>query len=174
MSMNESNGIPALRQVDNHQAIATVAVGIRLARFARGHHISRAPESQRRQEAGSRFWKSSGDVGGVDLLYLSSLIRVECVPQIDCLLEIEPELRLSAGELTKPERSIRGHGPLPVHDLVHPRIRNSKGPRSVFLCDSKRDQEVLEEDLTGMGRTTIFWQTTHGFSLNLLLNSRPQ
>ena len=99
----------------------------------------------------------SGDVGRMDILDLGGLIRVHRVPEVDCLLEIEPELGLSAGKLTEAECGIRGHGSLPVHDLIHPGIGNSEAPRGVLLGDSKRDQKVLEEDLTWVGRTTVLW-----------------
>lgn len=102
---------------------------------------------------------SVGD-GGFDLINFRRCIRVHGIPQIQRLLEIEPELWFGARKLPEAKCGIGGHGSLPIDDLIHPGIGDSQALRSFLLSDSKRHQKVDPQNLTGVGRATILRQAT--------------
>lgn len=92
---------------------------------------------------------------GLDLCQIDGLVGVHRVPEVDSLLEVEPELGLGAGELRKTERSIRRHAALPLHDLVRPRVRDPETLSRVLLRDPKGQEEVRQEDTSRRSGATV-------------------
>jgi hypothetical protein len=98
-------------------------------------------------------------VSGLDFFEFAGLIGMDSIPEINGLLEIQPELRLGTCETSQTESSVRGHGTLSLDDFIHSGIRDAKSFRRVLLRDSERNQEILEEYLPGMCGPTVLGKT---------------
>jgi hypothetical protein len=102
-------------------------------------------------------WDESGDLSRLNVVEFAGLVRVEGVPEVNGLLEIQPELGLGAGESSETKSGVRRYRSLSLHNLVHARVRNPESLSGVLLCDAKRDQEILEEDLAGVCGPAVLW-----------------
>jgi hypothetical protein len=98
-------------------------------------------------------------VSRLDFFEFAGLVGMDGIPEINGLLEVQPELRLGTGETSQTESSVRGHGTLPLDDFVHSGIRDPKSLCRVLLRDSERDQEISEEDFPGMRGPTVLGKT---------------
>ena len=64
------------------------------------------------------------------------------VPEVPGGLRVQPELRTRAKGSLEPERGIRRHASLPLHNLVHALKGYTNRPRELNLGNSKRAKEL--------------------------------
>jgi hypothetical protein len=72
------------------------------------------------------------------------------VPEVPGGLRVQPELRTRAKGSLEPERGVRRHASLPLHNLVHALKGYTNRPRELNLGNSKRAKEFLEQQLPGV------------------------
>jgi len=84
--------------------------------------------------------------------------RVFRVVEVPGKLQVQPELGIYTEYLLEAERRIGRHTPLPVDDLVQPRIGHLYPLRELRLAKTQRLDELLKEHLAWMGRWSILWK----------------
>jgi hypothetical protein len=109
----------------------------------------------------SEVFVGLGNMSWLNVIEFAGLFGVQSIPEVNGLLEIEPELGLSVSEPSKTESGIRCHRPLPLHNFVHTGIGHAEPFSGVLLRDPEWNKEVLEEHLAGMGGAAVLGQT-HG------------
>lgn len=83
------------------------------------------------------------------------------VPEVPGGLCVQPELRTRAKGSLEPERGVRRHAALPLHNLVHTLKGYADRLRERNLRDSKRTKEFLEQQLARMRGWTTRWKADH-------------
>ena len=73
-------------------------------------------------------------------------------------LQIDPELRSRTQSAGQESGGFRSHTALPAHELVDPLDWDTQVLSKCHLADAQRLEELLEENLAGVGRDPILGQ----------------